>query len=176
MTLPPLSDAPLALSRAALRILRRLNLVFGAMVLLLLAASLVRGDAVARALGVRIPAEAADLRWGMRAIMVIGVLATPLTHRIFSRLLDIVDTVALGDPFVHANAERLQTIAWSVLALESLHVAVGLIAAGVSAAGHPLGIGWTLSVTRVLVIPMLFLLARVFDQGTRMRDDLATTI
>ena len=60
--------------------------------------------------------------------------------------------------------------------LEVLHLAAGLVAAGAWTGEQRLDIGWTLSTTRLLLIPLLFILARVFGEGARMRDDLATTI
>jgi hypothetical protein len=112
----------------------------------------------------------------MRLIMVIGIGAVPLTHIVLTRLLAIVETVRLGDPFVAENAGRLQTIAWIVLGLELLHLAVGAIAAGVSTMAHPLDIDWNFSLTRWLAVLLLFVLARVFEHGTRMRDELEGTV
>ena len=87
------------------------------------------------------------------------------------RLLAIVETVSAGDPFVLLNAERLKTIAWSILGLEVLHLGVGIIARGMSRI-HPLDIEWQFNLTRWLVVLLLFVLARVFEQGARMRDEL----
>ena len=85
-------------------------------------------------------------------------------------------TVRFGDPFVADNAARLQTTAWALLGLELLHLAVGAIAASVSTAAQPLDIGWNFSITRWLAVLLLFVFARVFEHGTRMRDDLEGTV
>ncbi len=69
---------------------------------------------------------------GGRVIMVIGIGSAPLAHILLTRLLAIVETVRLGDPFVAGNAARLQTTAWALLGLELLHLAVGAIAAAAS--------------------------------------------
>jgi hypothetical protein len=95
---------------------------------------------------------------------------------VLTRLLEIVETVRLGDPFVSENAARLETIAWIVLGLELLHFAVGAIASSVSTAAQPLDIDWNFSVTRWLAILLCFVLARVFEHGTRMREDLEGTV
>jgi hypothetical protein len=63
-----------------------------------------------------------------------------------------------------------------VLALELLHLTVGAIAAGVSTAAVPLKISSDLSLTRWLAVLLLFVLARVFEQGARMREDLEGTV
>ena len=113
---------------------------------------------------------------GGRAIMVIGIGSTPFAHILLTRLLAIVETVRLGDPFVAGNAARLQTTAWALLGLEVLHLVVGAVAAGASTEAQPLDVGWTFSVTGWLAVLLLFVLARVFDYGTRMRDDLEGTV
>jgi len=84
--------------------------------------------------------------------------------------------VSAGDPFVVINAERLLTIAWSIVVLELMHVAVVLLANGVVVGTEKVDIGGKLSVTPWLTILLLFVLARVFDQGARMRDELTGTI
>jgi hypothetical protein len=75
-----------------------------------------------------------------------------------------------------ANAVRLKTIAWAILGLEMLHFTVGAIAEGVSTAATPLNISSGLSLTRWLTVLLLFVLARVFEQGARMREDLEGTV
>src|SRR6267143_111280 len=93
-----------------------------------------------------------------------------------SRLLTIIETVSVGNPFVVANAVRLRTIAWAMLGLELTHFAVGTVAALVSTTAAPLNIGWGFSLTRWLAVLMLFVLAQVFEQGARMREDLEGTV
>jgi hypothetical protein len=166
----------LGLSRRVLRTLVTLNLVMGVLILALLAASLVAEGPVMGALGVRHPAAQGTLILGMRLIMVIGIAAVPLTQVVLTRLLAIVETVSAGDPFVVGNAARLQTIAWMVLGLELLHLVAGVVAGSVSTKYAPLDIDWNLSLTRWLAVLLLFVLARVFEQGARMRDDLEGTV
>lgn len=166
----------LRLSRRVLTLLVKLNLLAGFLILALLVASLVGEGPVMRALGVRAKGDNSALILGMHAIMVIGILAVPVTYIILTRLLSMVDSVRNGDPFVAENADRLQTIAWSVLVLEVMHAIVGIVAARVSTASQPLDIHWSFSVTRWLVVLLLFVLARVFDQGTRMREELQATV
>ena len=57
-----------------------------------------------------------------------------------------------------------------------MHFAVGAVAALVSTAAAPLNISWGFSLTRWLAVLMLFVLARVFEQGARMREDLEGTV
>jgi hypothetical protein len=166
----------LALSRRVLRVLIALNLLMGFLILVLLIASLVDGAWVMKALGVPPTDHNGPLILGMRLVMVIGVVAAPVTNVALTRLLAIVSTVSLGDPFVAENASRLQQIAWAVLGLELLHLGVGIVIATVSSRAAPLDLNWSFSPTPWLAVLLLFVLARVFDHGARMRDDLEGTI
>jgi hypothetical protein len=170
--LEPVADA-LSVSHRVLRVLITLNWLFGAAVLGLLVWTFVAAEFVARALRVD---DSPRVLLGMRLIMVIGVVAAPIANAIFSRLLSIVETVRAGDPFVTENASRLQTIAWAVLALELSRFVVVGIANSVSTAARPVHIELNLSITPWLAVLLLFVLARVFDQGARMREDLAGTV
>lgn len=165
---------PLALSRRVLRALSKLNLLMGALILALLIASLISEAWVMKALGAG--QGNSTLFLGMRLIMVIGLAAVPVVHFVLTRLLTIVETVSLGNPFVLANAARLQGIAWAILGLELMHFAVGIVATSVSTAAVPLNISWGFSLTRWLAVLLLFVLARVFEQGARMREDLEGTV
>jgi hypothetical protein len=151
-----------------------LNLLVGVGILVLFVASLVAANFVFAALGAGV--ANARLITAMRLIMAIGIGAAPLTHILLTRLLAIVETVRLGDPFVAGNAGRLQTTAWALLGLELLHLAVGVIAAAASSPSQPLDLDWNFSFTGWLAVLLLFVLARVFDHGTRLRDDLEGTV
>lgn len=166
----------LALSRRILKALIALNYAMGAGIGLLLIATFVAKDFIMTALGVRPTGGGDGTIVEMRLIMVFGILAMPLLAIVLKQLLAIVDTVRRGDPFVSENAERLQTIAWSVLGLEVTHMIIGVIVSGVVFDGKPIDIGWELSGTRWLSIPLLFVLARVFAEGARMREDLDGTV
>jgi len=163
----------LALSRTSLRVLIKLNLLAGVLILILLIATLVAEEPMMRALGAH---ASSTLFLGMRMIMVIGIYSVPIAHIVLTLLLQIVETVRTGNPFVPENARRLQIIAWAMLALQILHLVVGAIAKGVSSTAHPLDINWSFSFTQWIAVLMLFVLARVFEEGARMREDLEGTV
>lgn len=166
----------LSLTRKVLRTLIILNPVFGILILALLIASLIDEGIVMKALGVRPVDGAQTLILGMRLIMVVGICSVPIAQVVLIHLKAIVDTVSLGDPFVAENAARLQSIAWAVLGLEVLHLVIGALVAAASSDGQPLDIDWNFSLTRWLAVLLCFVLARVFQQGTRMREELAGTV
>ena len=168
----PNTDA-LSVSHKLLRFLIALNRLFGAGVLALLIWTFIAADFVARALGTDTSPRALV---GMRLIMVVGIVGALITNVVLTRLLSIVETVRLGNPFVSENASRLQAIAWSVLALELSRLVVVAIANSVSTVARPIDIDWNLSFTPWLAVLLLFVLARVFDHGARMREDLDGTV
>ncbi len=174
--MPRPSPVVFGFTRRALRALIVLNLLIGFLILALLIATLVAQTPVFAALGVRPENQSSALILGMRLIAVIGVAMVPLGHVVLTRLLALVDTVGRSDPFVAENAMRLRTMAWAVLALEILHLAVGVIVASVSSEEQPLDVDWSFSFTRWIAVLLLFVLARVFEQGALMRDDLQGTV
>jgi hypothetical protein len=113
---------------------------------------------------------------GLRAVATLGLVAVPLNYVVLKRLLSIVDTVRAGDPFVAANAVRLQTIAWCLLALQVLSIVIGAIGKAVSSAAHPVNLDAGFSINGWLAVLLTFILARVFAEGALMRDDLEGTV
>jgi hypothetical protein len=120
--------------------------------------------------------EAERLVMGLRAIAVLGLVAIPLNHAALKRLLDIVETVRAGDPFVAANASRVQAIAWVLLALQLLSLVIGGVAKAVSIPAHPLDLDAGFSINGWLVVLLMFVLARVFAQGALMRGDVEAMV
>jgi hypothetical protein len=166
----------LSLSNRVLRVVIKLNLLMGASIIALLIVSLIAKSKVIRGLGLSPTLSNPRLFIGLLLIMVIGICGVRVVHFVLKRLLMIVETVSTGDAFVAANAVRLQAIAWGLLALELMHYGVGAIAVSVSSAAVPLNIGWGFSLTRWLAVLLLFVLARVFEQGAHMREELEGTV
>ena len=88
----------------------------------------------------------------------------------------MVDTVRAGDPFVAANAYRLQAIAWSLLALQLLSITIAAIAKAISTPENPVQIEAGFSLNGWIAVLLTFVLARVFAEGTLMREDLEGTV
>jgi uncharacterized membrane protein len=87
-----------------------------------------------------------------------------------------VETVRAGDPFVAANAYRLHAIAWLLLALQLISIVIAVIGKTISTAEHPFHLDAGFSVNGWLAVVLTFVLARVFAEGTLMREDLEGTI
>ena len=110
-------SAALPIARIVLRILIVLNWLGGAAILALLVA-MPNEQWIMSAFKLSPSPDADRLVMGLRAVAVLGLATIPLNYVVLKRLLAIVETVREGDPFVAANASRLQTIAWSLLALQ----------------------------------------------------------
>lgn len=175
MSKPVSSSAALPIAYVLLRILVLLNWITCAAILVLLIAMPNR-QWIISAFDLSPSLDADRLVFGLRAIAVIGLATVPLNYLVLKRLLAIVDTVRAGDPFVAANASRLQTIAWSLLALQLLSVVIAAIARSISTPAHPVDLDAGFSVNAWLAVLLTFLLARVFAAGTVMREDLEGTV
>jgi Protein of unknown function (DUF2975) len=175
MARPGSSSAALPIAHVVLRILIVLNWLMVAVILALLVVS-PNERWIMSAFKLSPSPEAARLVMGLRAIAVLGLVAIPLNYVILKRLLAIVETVRAGDPFVAANADRLHAIAWTLLTLQLLGLVIGAIAKAVAIPGHPLDIDAGFSINGWLAVLLTFLLARVFAEGTLMRDELEGTV
>ena len=175
MAKPAPSSAALPIAYVVLRILIVVNWLGGAAIFALV--FLVPHEQwIMSAFKLSPSPEAERLVMGLRAIAVLGLAVVPLNYVVLRRLLAIVETVRAGDPFVAANASRLQAIAWTLLALQLLSLVNGAIARAVSTPAHPVRIGAGFSINGWLAVLFAFLLARVFAEGTRMREDLDGTV
>ena len=173
MTRP--QSGALGASRLLLGILRVFNLGMGVGLFVFFAATFVFEPQVFAFFSKKPPHI--DPSWLVPILRLWIVLALPMivsVHILLSRLLDMVGTVRSGDPFVPENAARLKTIAWCVLANQLLELVFGILAAAVNAAGS--NIDWKFSLTGWLAVALLFVLARVFEEGTQMREDLGKMI
>jgi hypothetical protein len=171
----PTSSAALPIAHVVLRILIVVNWLYGAAILALLVV-MPNEQWIMTAFKLSPSPEAERLVMGMRAIAVLGLASVPLHYVVLKRLVAIVETVRAGDPFVNANASRLQAIAWVLLALNLLSIVIGAIAKAVSTPAHPLQIDAGFSISGWLAVLLTFLLARVFAEGTLMREDLEGTV
>lgn len=168
-------SAVLSASRVLLKCLRVFNLFMGVALVAAFFASFVFEPQFFAFFSKRPPRI--DAAWLMPVLRFWLLLTLPMVaaiHILLSRLLAVVETVRSGDPFVPENAARLKTIAWCVLVTQLLELAYGVMAALLNAAGS--NVEWKFSLTGWVAVLLLFVLARVFEEGTHLRDDLETMI
>ena len=175
MSTPAPSSAALPIAYLGLRILIVANWLIAIAILVLLVV-MPNQQWIMTAFKLSPSPDAERLIMGLRAIAVLGLVGIPLNYVVLKKLLAMVLTVRAGDPFVAANALRLQAIAWSLLGLQLLSLVIGAIAKAVSTPAHPLHLDAGFSISGWLAVLLTFLLARVFAEGTHMRDDLEGTV
>ncbi len=105
-------------------------------------------------------------RVGIAGALVCGLLALPVLRW----LLAIVDSARSGHPFVPENGARRRRIGWLMLAINiAMTTAISLALKGRMA--FP-----PISFTALLTVLMIFVVARIFETGSRMRTELQETI
>jgi hypothetical protein len=173
--MPRSYSAALPIAYVVLRLLVILNWAMGAAILVLLLV-MPNEQWIMSAFKLTPSPEAERVVMGLRVIAIVGLVTIPINHLVLRRLLAMVDTVRAGDPFVAANAQRLQIIAWALLALQLLGLLIAAIAEAVSSPGHPVDIDAGFSVNGWLAVLLTFVLARVFAEGALMREELEGTV
>ncbi len=171
----PTPSAALPMATVALRILIILNWVGGAMILALLVV-LPNEQWIMQAFKLAPSPDASRVVWGLRAVALLGLGAILLNYGVLTRLRAMVDTLRARDPFVPANAQRLRTIAWLLLSLQVLSMIIGGVGDAINSPAHPINLDAGFSPAGWLAVLVTFLLAEVFAEGARLRDDLAGTV
>ena len=171
MSKPISSSAALPITHVILQILIVVNWLGGIAILVLLLI-MPNKEWIMAAFKLSPSPDAERLIMGLRAVAVLGLVAIPINYVVLKRLLAIVETVRSGDPFVAVNASRLQAIAWALFALQVISIVIGAIGKAISTPAHPVHLDAGFSINGWLAVLLTFLLARVFAQGTHMREDL----
>ena len=142
----------------------------------------------------RSEAKAAGIDVGLREYMLrvynymaIGLAIVAMLFVFFGKLRRIIGTVGEGDPFQPENATRLSQMGWLMLGTQLAIIPAGFIAlqltryadaaekAGAKNISLSFGNG-DFDMTALLLVVILFILARVFRHGAAMREDLEGTV
>jgi hypothetical protein len=114
----------------------------------------------------------------LAGLLGLGLLTLVGAVYFLKQLLDIIGSVAAGDPFVPANADRLGRMGWTVLAIQVLAVPLGLVQfrlQNLLQPDEPI-LALSFADNGLVLALVLFILARVFRHGTAMREDLEGTV
>lgn len=122
--------------------------------------------------------------WMMAGILIVFMMILLLSYFTIDRLKKIVASVRDGDPFIRINGVRLRGMGIAILAIQILTVALGAVAGiALSLLGEmkdgkedSLHMDFSISLSGILLVLLLIILARVFDRGAEMRDELDGTI
>jgi hypothetical protein len=61
------------------------------------------------------------------AAVLVGIAMSVATDKLFVALSQIIASARAGDPFISANARRLQTIGWALFALQLIDIPSALL-------------------------------------------------
>jgi hypothetical protein len=100
----------------------------------------------------------------------IGVLIV-----ILNRLRRVFETLIVGDPFRPQNVARLRVVGFALIALEALGYIVHRVT-DLLVRGRVHGVSLSVNLTGWFAILVVFVLAEVFREGARLRQDADLTI
>ncbi len=114
-------------------------------------------------------------------IMLIGLAIVAAMFVFFGKLRQIIDTVGEGDPFAPANADRLALMGWLMLGVQLLLIPAAALGVYLASFADEiedvhLTVDGGFDLTGILMVIVLFILARVFKHGAAMREDLEGTV
>ena len=174
---------PLLLAGKVLTIIMQIAMGIAGIALLIgIPALFIFQSDIAAELAAEVGEQAAELPLlSIAALMAMAVVVVGMIFLFFDRLRKIIGTVGEGDPFAPANAQRLNAMAWLLLGVQIIAIpmaGVGLtLAKWADATGHEsITIDAGLDLTGILMVVVLFILARVFRIGAAMREDLEGTV
>jgi Protein of unknown function (DUF2975) len=113
----------------------------------------------------------------LTALLLGGLAIVVLGIAFVRRMIAIIDTVATGTPFVPDNAVRLREMGWLVVATQGLAMLAWAAHAWFEA--HlPKGndVDFEVSLEAIVTALLLFVLAQVFEHGTRLADEAEGTV
>lgn len=125
-----------------------------------------------------------EVVWMIAGIMLFAVIMMLLTLFSINRLRRIVDSVGEGNPFTRINGTRLRGMGVAVFAIQVITFFGGILATTILTTlgevkpdrDFHMDIGSGISVSGILLVLLLIILARVFDRGADMQDELEATI
>lgn len=121
-----------------------------------------------------------NLVWLVAVALGLGFGLLFLGVRFLLELFGIMDTVGTGDPFAPENGTRLSRMGWLAIGGQGVALAlkgvVKVLEPYAIKAGKPIDLEFDLDMTGVLLVLILFILARVFRHGAAMRADLEGTV
>ncbi len=127
------------------------------------------------------PDIAAFPAWAISVILLLAVALMAAAFVFFGKLRSIINSVGDGDPFAPENADRLTAMAWLSLGAYAIMAMMAGLAFSLASwieqiDDADMSMDFGLDLTGILMIIVLFILARVFRHGAAMRNDLEGTV
>lgn len=122
----------------------------------------------------------ANMVWLVAVALALAMGLLFLGTRFLLELFGIMDSVGHGDPFQPENGTRLSRMGWLAIGAQAIVLAlksvVKVLEPYAIKAGERIDIDLDLDMSGVLLVLILFILARVFRHGAAMRADLEGTV
>ncbi|MCT2557576.1 DUF2975 domain-containing protein [Tsuneonella sp. YG55] len=172
---------PLLLAGKVICVIAQIGLAVGAAALLAgIPVALLAGSPLATSLGLD-DLPAGFPFWALAGVMAIGLAIVAMLFLFFRDLRRIIATVGEGDPFQPANATRLAQMGWLILGVQlvtlpAVWLGLQLVSYADEAENLHLSVDGGLDVDGILLVVVLFILARVFRHGAALRADLEGTV
>ncbi|MCL4673299.1 MAG: DUF2975 domain-containing protein [Sphingomonadaceae bacterium] len=140
-------------------------------------ATVERADLIAEFVKVGAPK---NMIWLVAVALALALAMLFLGVRFLLELFGIIDSVGKGDPFQPENGTRLSRMGWLALAAQGVALAlkgvVKVLEPYAIKAGEKITLDFDLDLAGILLVLILFILARVFRHGAAMRADLEGTV
>jgi hypothetical protein len=120
--------------------------------------------------------DTSSLLPGLLAIFALGILVLGLLWTMMRKLLNIIDSVEDGNPFIKANAVRLRAIGWMMVGVQIVGLPLATAAGNVADLFGENDVGFDLPLNGILAILLVFILAGIFERGAEMREELEGTV
>ena len=174
----PIPDSPLFTATRWLVIGARILFIFGAVLCFVIAAaSYFAWPTIAPELMKEHPAiDPVLFRPLFSSMLVAAGILLSVAQTGFSKLLALVDTARDGDPFTRENVGRLRALGWIMIGVEIASVPLHLLGKKISEQMTDFQMDAGVSLNGILAILLVFVLARVFEHGVSLRDDVEGTV
>jgi hypothetical protein len=114
--------------------------------------------------------------WALAAMPALTAVIAVLGFYFMRHLYRLIGSVGDGDPFVPVNAVRLRSMGWISVAVHVVAIPLSIIGGWVENVTKDIHFQADLPLSGLFLALILFILARVFREGTRMREDLEGTV
>ena len=173
------SDPLLAAARLLVTLVMGVAVLVGAALKLKLPVMMLFRDKVAVAIAGELPHDpGTPVMLAIAASIAMVIVMAIMGFRFLLNLRRIIDSVGDGDPFTPVNAARLSAMGWLTIAIEALALPIGAMALWLShlAKGVHADVELDFPLSGLISALILFILARVFREGTRLRDEVEGTV
>ena len=125
-----------------------------------------------------------EVLWVAAGFVLVLLLIMLLSYFTIDRLRKILASVREGDPFNRTNGLRLRGMGIAIFAIQlltlvlggAMGIIVGLLGELKDGKENTIHMEFGISLSGILLVLLLIILARVFDRGADMRDELDGTI